>query len=272
MMKFPSRNNKRRRRMQIVVGGSLIAIALLAGIVYGMRASFGRGLAGAGTPIWKTTNGIRTFLADSIALLQSKKTLYAKAEDLLKENAILKAEVQDRDILAEENMKLQELFNRKPEKKEFIYASILARPGFFAYDSLIVGAGERDGVEAGELVYAGEYSTIGVVSEVYSAASRVTLFSNPGQETEILIGESSTTPGIALGKGAGNFEIKLPSAITIKEHEPIRLANDSHIILGEVTTIKTDPADSFQKVLFTLPVNIQELSSVLIQKNGSTKP
>jgi hypothetical protein len=153
---------------------------------FGKSDSFTGGLFGLGTPAWKASHSSTSFLGNAVALLQSKKTLLTRTEALMKENAALKAEVQDRKILAAENDSLKELFGRKPQKKDFIYAAVLARPGFFTYDSLVLDAGKADGIEAGQMVYAGEYTVIGTISDVYDSSSRVILFSNPPRKHRLL--------------------------------------------------------------------------------------
>ncbi len=270
MMRFPSKNNRRHRTMRTMFLGSALAVLVGIGIFFGFNTLFSSIITTAGVPVWAVRNTLDGLFHNSFELFHSKQTLLARTEELMKENVELLAKVQDRDILAEENVRLQALFDRKPEKKDFVFASIIARPGFFSYDSLVVDAGSKDGITEGRLVYAGEYSIIGTVSEIYDTAARVVLFSNPDQETRVLIGIGSTTPGTALGKGNGNFEIKVPRAVVVKKDDPIRLAADDHIVLGHVGAVTTNPADTFQSILFTLPINVQHITSVLIEKNAQS--
>ncbi len=239
----------------IAVGVCALFFTNLGMVVY----SFGR-------PLWGAESFLMSPFRSFTELLHSKQALLVRNHELLKENADLTTKAADRDLLKAENETLRELFNRKPEAAHFIIADILARPGFFSYDSLVLDVGLHDGVLTGQTVYANEYVPIGTVSNVGGSVSTAVLFSNPGMETPVLIGEGTTTPGMAVGKGGGNFEVRLPRSVTVSEGDPIRLAARSSIVLGTVSAIVNNPSDSFEKALFTLPINIQEITTVLIEK------
>jgi cell shape-determining protein MreC len=270
MMKFRSRNNfheKRGLRKALIV--SLLFIIIIGSLLTFFPQSEGIFLM-LGKPFWKVSEGITYIFSDSIELLNSKQTLIDRATLLTKENNALKIQVIEKAVLESENQSLKELFNRKPESKEFMYASIVARPGFFTFDSLLLDVGLDQDVVSGALVYSTDYTPLGRVGDVRGDVARVILFSNPGEETPVIIGTSTTTPGIAFGKGGGNFEIKIPRSITLVAGDPIRFASGNNDILGSVEKVTSDPANSFQEVLFTLPVNIQHISSVLIEHVQNT--
>ena len=226
-----------------------------------------------GKPIWYISESLTKPFYGLLALIDSKSSLIERVDKLERENSSLQAEVRDKTLLETENSKLLDLFSRKPEKKEFVFASIITRPGFMAYDSLIVDVGVTHGVAVGDVVYADDYTSIGTIEEATAGTARVSLFSNPGRETPVLIGLATTTPAVALGLGNGNFEVKLPRNVSISEGDPVRLASEAdgnRTTIGNVSAIITNPADSFEKILFTLPVNIQLKSNVLILKHATT--
>lgn len=245
----------------------LAALVLAIGIaLISLSSNLSMAVYALGRPLWYSESLVASPFKGFIALLQSKQTLVLRTKELMEENAKLRTEAQDRNLLKAENETLRELFNRKPEENQYILADILARPGFLSYDSLVLNVGSDDGVHVGQTIYAGDYLPIGTISNVAGSISTATLFSNPGTETPVLIGEATTTPGTAVGKGGGNFEVKLPQSIKVKEGDPVRFAAQSHLMLGTVAAITTNPTDSFEKALFTLPVNIQETLTVLIEK------
>ena len=269
-MRFPLKSNRgkdknRRVRFAVIVSVAFLLIGILIarfvpktdGIMYTL-----------GYPLWKTSSGISYLFHDSLTLLSSKQALIDHAVELTKQNNDLNLKVLNRDVLEAENQSLREILGRIPEDKKYVYASVVAKPGFLTYDSLILDAGTREGVTEGALVFSTGLAPLGRVVSVLDTSSRVTLFSNPDQETPVIIGTSSTTPGTALGRGGGNFTIKIPRSIKLLIHDPIRFASSENLILGEIEKITTDPADSFQEVLFTLPVNIQHVSAVLIEHNA----
>jgi len=64
--------------------------------------------------------------------------------------------------------------------------------------------------------------------------------------------------------GGGNFEVKLPRGVDIREGDVISFPAINTQIVGVVEKIKVKAADPFQTILFKSPVNIYELRFVEI--------
>ena len=79
----------------------------------------------------------------------------------------------------------------------------------------------------------------------------------------MLVGNEGT-PAEAMGKGGGEFEVKLPRGIKVLKYEPIVIPTLGIGIFGIVEEIITNPADPFQTILFTNPINIQSIQMVTI--------
>lgn len=164
-----------------------------------------------------------------------------------------------------ENDKLKELLGRKPDKYDDELAAILSYPPRTPYDSLIVDMGEDHGLMPGDLVYADMDYLIGHVDAVYPSSSLIKLFSSPGEKVEVFVG-SSSAPVIAEGRGSGNFYIKVPRNINVKEGDPIIVPSLHSLVLGSAERVESGEGDAYSYIYFKLPVNFNSLRYVEIKK------
>ena len=160
---------------------------------------------GVGAPFWGVKNSIETFFSDNIGLLQSKAAL-------ISENNTLKAEIQkDQEnsllsaALKDENTDLKNILGRKSDSQKEILATILAKPFFSPYDTLVIDLGTADGIAVGDQVLVDGDIYIGFVNEIYSHSSKVVLYSSSGETVNVFVG-SSTIEKTATGMGGGNFQ------------------------------------------------------------------
>lgn len=167
--------------------------------------------------------------------------------------------------LEKENTELKALLGRVPEKDGSELAVILSRPPHTPYDSLVIDIGENHGLASGDLVYAEMNYLIGHIEAVHPASSVVKLFSSPGEKIEVLLG-SSTTPVIAEGRGSGNFYIKIPRNIEVKEGDPIVVPSLHSLILGSAEKVDAGEGEAYSYIYFKLPVNFNSLRYVQVKK------
>ena len=146
-----------------------------------------------------------------------------------------------------------------------ILASILSRPNQSPYDTLVIDIGARDGISVGQKVFALGNVPVGYIGMTYPNSSKVTLFSNPGEKTEVVVAGKNVFMEV-VGRGNGNFEMILPRDFVLEKGTEVSLSGITSHVLGVVQTIVSDPRDSFQKALLISPVNIQELKFVEIEK------
>ncbi len=266
------RKIKRKKSVNIAI---VVIIFLI--LIY-FRAGVFRGFSSAAhfvfRPVIKFGGGVREEISSIGLNFRSKKTLSAENENLKSQIAESAADRANYASLVDENNKLKEILNRKTDKKEFILAGILAKPNQSPYDTLIIDAGKNDGVTENAKVFALGHSLtgealgnvpIGRVVEVFTNSSKVILFSNPREKTDVVIlGRDIFLQ--AIGRGGGNFELVLPRDLEILKDAEADLPGIEHYILGTVQSIISDPRDSFQKALLTSPVNVQELKFVEIEK------
>ncbi|OGD68022.1 hypothetical protein A2811_02960 [Candidatus Campbellbacteria bacterium RIFCSPHIGHO2_01_FULL_34_10] len=107
---------------------------------------------------------------------------------------------------------------------------------------------------------------VGEIAEASKNNSTVKFYSSFKEEVSVMVGLYNIE-ATAVGRGAGNFEIKLPRDIDIKVDDPIFIAGTEARVLGNVSEIIFDPKDPFQLVLIKSPVNLFELKWVQILKS-----
>jgi len=205
-----------------------------------------------------------TFLGDTVTRYAS---LVASKRSLIEENARLRADSLSLqpsllmlDSFRKENETLRALLGRHTSLR-MVLATVLSRPPFSPYDSLIIDAGSSDGVAVGDKVYASTDVLVGDVSEVYGHTAKVNLFSSAGRKVPVLVGPSAIQVE-AEGRGGGNFRATLPSEVGIEKGDPVRFAQSKLNVIGVIEEIIVDSTDSLQEILFKMPLALSELSYV----------
>ncbi len=165
----------------------------------------------------------------------------------------------------DENIKMKEILGRKNTKVSMILASILSKPNRSLYDSLIVDAGLEEGIKLGSMVFAYGSVPIGKVADIYDHSSKIILFSNPGEKTEVVINGKNIFMQL-VGRGGGNFEMASLKDWVLEKGTEVVLPGINSYTVAIVEKSVSDPRDSFDKILLSSPVNIQELKFIQIEK------
>jgi rod shape-determining protein MreC len=133
-------------------------------------------------PLQKTA----IFVRDVSGLAQ----IQADNARLSAENAKLREWYQSALLLEAENKSLRELLNLRVEpENRYITARILSDSGSAFAKSLLVSAGQQDGVRKGQAVISGE-GVVGRIVEAGQNASRVLLISDMNSRVPILVEDS----------------------------------------------------------------------------------
>lgn len=254
----------KRNKLSKIVLGTVILIVL----IYFRSAVF----SGFSTwthnifqPVLVLGNNIGEKFSNTGAYFKNKKLIVLKNEELQSQLDEMSAKLLNYNSILDENTKLKEILGRKGEKTVMTLASILAKPNQSFYDTLIIDAGINQGIKVGDVVFALGNAPIGRIAEVFSNSSKVILFSNPGEKTDVVVSGKDVFMQ-AVGRGGGNFEIILPRDFVIEKDTEVDLPGINHYALGIVRAITSDPRDSFQKALLVSPINIQELKFVEVEK------
>jgi len=259
--------NPKKRKKKIIVW--IIAFAVFFLLFFSFRGfppSFvNRGVMFITQPLFYLKNSISLLINTKLFILGDKEKL--ANENILLKQKILEFELKEVFLnkILKENEELRLVFNSsKVEDREFVFAPVLLRPGFGIYNTIIVGAGTNDGIKKGTLVTAFGETLLGYVYETTSRISKVRLASYPGEETNVFVGGRFSA--IAVGVGGENMELSLPRDVVVEIGEYVTTLDDKPLFLGIVEAITKKPTDSFQKIIFRLPLNIQELRNVYLVK------
>jgi len=248
-------------------------VVVLFALVYFAGDSISRGLSSffnaVSLPVLKVGQNVENNVDISGSLLLSKKELQnenKKLKDLL-EGAQLK--LLSKELLFQENKELKDILGRS-EYNDIVLGTVLTRPNQSLYDTLVIDIGYNDEVEKGDLVLVSGEVAIGEIVRVHKDSSVVELFSSSGNRTNVLIGESHIA-AVAKGRGGMNFSIELPRDLEIAEGDIIESPDINIQVLGEVGFVNKDASSPFQTILFTSPVNIQQLKWVEVVKSQSER-
>lgn len=257
--------NSRREKMNSVQMWVTCAVLVVAGIFYFFAPAFvNNTLYSFARPIWNAKNYVSETIMASYSLISDKERLVARNNALEQKLEEANIVIQSLNAYKKENENLKAILGRDVGEKR-ILASVMAKPNHSIYDTLLLDVGEQLGVTVGDQVLAGDFA-LGSIREVYANHSKATLLSSPGEVLPVLIGDSNIQ-GDALGRGAGNFIVKIPKEISIVTGDLIRLPGINPKFLGTVLDIEQTVTSTFQSIFFHLPVNINNLRWVEIVKS-----
>lgn len=178
-----------------------------------------------------------------------KELLHSQVNTLLQELARLEAAEQ-------ENEQLRKAMNLDISKKfEILEARVIAKdPG---EDSILINKGGSSGVETGMSVITASEAVVGRVSEVFSEFSKVLLLSHPEVSFDAKVASKNT---FGLVKGEGRFRSVfslVPQDASLQVGDTIVTTKlgqvfPENLIVGEVETLLSNPADPFQSALLKL--------------------
>lgn len=255
--------NKRKRHTKKVIA----IIALIFILIYFSGQVF-RGFSKVSHAIFRPViivgNSVGRGFSNSAAFFKSKKGLYLANQEMHDRINEYEAELSNYNAILAENETLKDTLGRV-DGSEFILGTILSKPHKSTYDTLVIDIGERDGVVAGDEVFALGNVPIGRVDQVFNKSSKVVLYSSAGEKREVIIGDKNTYLE-AIGRGGGNFEINIPRDMKLPPGTEATTPGITPYTLAKVVTIISDPRDSFAKALLTSPVSIQELKFVEVKK------
>ena len=260
-MTYPQNRDGKKGKVWIFI--FIIFVALSVSNNH-FRQVTSRSITAAFTPLLKISHLTSEKWNNFTFIFKDKNRLGEEIERLTSQKTALEKEILTFDYLRSENEELKSLLSRDDNKK-FILASIVSRPPQSPYDVIIIDAGTVDGTELGMKVIAYSNIIIGHITEVFSKSSKVILISSPGEETNVFI-ENAKAAAVSVGLGGGNMEIKIPSSIQVSSGDAIMTMGTFPLLAGTVEKIEMNLSDPFQKILFRLPVNFQQIKHIMIEK------
>jgi rod shape-determining protein MreC len=267
-MIYPPRDNirrvKRRKRSMIILVGLLVVVILTNIFIPRFFSSF---IHTTGLPLLYSRLAATSFMSDLGLTLQSKRTLIEENKALEQKMIVFEAIQAKEQALQKENESLRALMGKASTTPTSILAQILSKPGYSPYDTLIIDAGQKDGVIVGDIVLVDNTLVIGEVVAVTQHTANVLLYSTPEHKTDVFLG-SQYIQATAVGKGGGNFEIRVPRNTEIIQGDEVRLAKFPDIVFGSITEVNGTAADTFERVLFRSLIDIAHVRFVTIQKQS----
>ncbi|HBA45850.1 hypothetical protein A2W67_02165 [Candidatus Nomurabacteria bacterium RIFCSPLOWO2_02_40_28] len=231
------------------------------------RADIMDGASSVGIFIFRPVLVAGNYTGDKFSNLKSyflfKNSLYLENENLKMKLIEDEAKMANYNSILDENIFLKEILGRKNTKTSVIVSAILAKPNKSFYDTLVIDIGLKQGVKVGDSVFALGNIPIGRIAEVHAYSSKVILFSNSGEKTQVVINKNIFME--VVGRGGGNFEMAIPKDFNLSKGSEVVLPGIMPHVLAVVETVLSDPRDSFQKALLVSPANIQELKFVEVE-------
>ncbi len=174
------------------------------------------------------THAFLNSFGDTAKLAASNETLLSENAALASENRILHGEITSLSALSGGKI------------LPGIPAGVVSRPPESPYDTLVVAAGEKEGVTLGMEAFAAGGVPIGAVSSVLADFSRVTLFSSSGTLTSGWVGHAST-PLTITGEGGGAMRASVARAANIAVGDVVSVPGPGELPIGSVVRIDSDP-------------------------------
>jgi len=255
-------HQQRRERSRALARGGVIGVLLVVVLVAFAQSGFLTKLSlSLGAPFMKARTTASTGATFAAGMFGSKGELVAENLALKEEMAVLRLKADLYDHARAEYDALRLLASGLTPSTEHA-ARVIASPGVTPYDVLIIDIGEGAGVKNGAIVFSDAGVALGFVETVAPRSARVALFSSPGAEEGVSLSGSAFRT-IAKGQGGGVFVLEVPKEITVTEGELVTRVGTPDV-LARVVSVDADDTDPFQTVRATTPVNIYELSYVVV--------
>lgn len=251
-------NNQLLQRKNIALI-ALVAISAFALLYAPLRNMLTQAVYSVAPQMWSAGDTTKSAFGSFMTNFRNKDTLVHENEILNEAIDLMHAQVLDRNLLVEKVTRLEEALGRV-RMDDRVVASVLVGPGRSPYDTLVIDAGTDEGVNVGnQVVYAGS-GVIGEIIETTNVTSKVKLLSSPDEEHSVIVG-SYYIPVLALGKGMGNFEAKVPQDSRVEIGDRV-VSLKGNLILGTVSLVEEKPAEPVKRIFFRVPFNITEIRSV----------
>jgi cell shape-determining protein MreC len=219
------------------------------------------------------TSSINTVAEQTQEKIYSFFYLFASKEQLASENQLLRKELETKEqslylLYKNHDLTLKELRKTFGDKiptgqnKNEIVGFVTSKAPFVPFGYALVALGKKDGVQKGDVVLYNDF-IVGQVESVLKENCFVKFFGYKEENRELLVGLSRIAKN-GISNGTGAYEIDMPKDFSVKENEPVRLAEFPKYIFGETTLGGTlgnaEKNSSFAKS----PVNYLEVPFVKI--------
>lgn len=251
------RKNISFQRARIIVGSIAVFIIVTEMVFPNMWSNFTVVIA---KPFWKSREVVaNVFLGSNF--LATRSSLQRENQSLKDENEKLRERMNELDILKADNTAFRDTLGLAKTIKTGTY-SIMVHPSQTPYDVLILEPRQGTTPQVGSRAVLGNVA-LGTVVQSDNLFLKVDMYSSKGRETEgrLLPGGE---PLILVGKGSGNFAVKVPRDMAVEIGQLVVLPGDPAFALARIASIEESEKDSFKQLRLISPKNIFSLRFVEI--------
>jgi rod shape-determining protein MreC len=222
----------------------------------------------------------QTWLAKRYQAIQSLITQPEDITTLRQKNLLLESEnssLQRQIIELQQQVAEAQLlstlvdYERRHVENEYIAATVIARDISPFLHYVIIDRGSDDGLRKGMPVIT-QQGLVGSIAAVTASAARVQLINDPGSSINVIL-QKSGAEGVLNGQITGEIELDMVSQnATIQPGELVVTSGlggnyPANLVIGQVTTVKSEPFALFQSASVQPAVNFSQLEIVLIITN-----
>ena len=241
-------------------------------------------LGGYLTPISRIVLGpfisIQTWLTERSQAIQNLINAPADVTSLRQENAELRAEIarlQEQIIgIQQELTEAQVLaslvdYARSRSENRYVAAAVIGRDPSPFMHYVIINRGSDDGLRRGMPVVT-QLGLVGQIEAVTAGAARVQLINDPGSTVNVLL-QQSETEAVLVGDISGELNVEyIPQSANILPGEIIMTSGyggnyPANILIGQVSTIRSNAYDLFQSASVQPAVDFSQLEIILVIVN-----
>jgi cell shape-determining protein MreC len=252
---YPNQNRRGRR--------NLILITILVITLFAFDSATGllrSPVRTAGTAVSETASAVFGGIFGS-GIFESKIKLAEENKALREEVATLQEELASAAVQTTENEELRK-FAHLASTTAGVTAPVISSFTASPYGTFSIGAGERDGVQNGALVFSSGGFAIGTVVDVQARQALVREIFSPGSSIDVI---AAGVPITLDGRGGGNAEGNAPRGSTIATSSPASAPALGGKPVGLVARAQGDASSAAVKVYVRSPVNFTSLQWVYVQ-------
>lgn len=279
------KNNFKNKKMFIIV---VVFVVISAVIFYTLKNN-------------RSLNTVEAFVKDSVVIVQKVfyKPIYKlentiseffSLKDVLKENQILKSNIEKIESIEAENLELKKEIEKLKEELsidtvlsdyEYLNATVISRNTFFWYNLLTIDKGSHNGIEEGMIVI-NSTGLIGKITNVSTFSSDVKLITTNDTKNKISVtiaNDEHNLTGIinSYNQNNGFLEIEgISNTETVNVGDYVYTSGlggvfPSGILVGRVDNITTDVYDLSKMINVVPSANFDDINYVTILKRKDSK-
>ncbi len=180
----------------------------------------------------------------------------AEAERLRTEREYLIASIPDYEVIHE---------MRQTSARDRIVAGVLSVPNETPYDTIVIDAGEREGVKEGALVFSDTGRPLGSIASVRFTTAVVMLFTTPGVESAVYSPRERVFAR-ATGLGGDALMVQMPHGSTVAPGDAFIMPTISGELVGTVARTWSDPAEPGVLAAVTSSSSLRSLRFVSVDR------